>query len=203
MKAWIVAVSLLLVACHHHAGPPGTPHGNDLILGSMGIPEFSTTANRCPSANGEGHIVLTFPDGQKRVKGDCKGGVMVGDWKAWYQNGAVVWEASLKSGLLDGSFVSWHPNDQKMAQVHYADGAATGTLKAWWYNGKKRAEGDYVGGKKNGCWETWHDNGQKATKGAFSDDAQVLTWLGWTPTGDKRKQELGGEAAHGKCMITL
>jgi hypothetical protein len=31
----------------------------------------------------------------------------------------------------------------------------------------------------------------------------VKTWLHWTETGTKSKQELGGEAAHGACLITL
>jgi antitoxin component YwqK of YwqJK toxin-antitoxin module len=199
------ALALLLAGCTHHSGSPGTPHGNDLILGPMGIPEFSTSSSpaRCPSPNGEGKVKLTFGNGKDRVKGECKGGVMVGDWKAWYENGAVVWKASFKDGLLVGVFTSWHSNDEKMARVTFHAGVADGGFKAWHYNGQKRAEGDYVGGKKNGCWETWHDNGQKATKGAYADDQQVLTWLTWTPTGSKSKQELGGEATHGKCLITL
>jgi antitoxin component YwqK of YwqJK toxin-antitoxin module len=204
MRAILVSL-VLLAACHGH-GPaaPGMAHGNDLVIGPLGIPEFSTEPNRCPSQNGEGKIKLTFSNGKDRVKGECKGGLKIGDWKAWYENGAVVWEAHFNgSGLLDGDFTAWHSNDEKMARVTYRDGHAEGGFKAWHYNGKKRAEGDYAGGKKNGCWETWHDNGQKATKGTYSDDQQVLTWLNWTATGDKSKQELGGEASHGKCLVTI
>jgi antitoxin component YwqK of YwqJK toxin-antitoxin module len=76
-------------------------------------------------------------------------------------------------------------------------------MKAWWYNGEKRMEGDFVGGKKNGCWETWHENGQKESKGTYSDDQQVSTWLAWTSSGAKSKQKLGGNAAHGSCLITF
>src|SRR5258708_5292128 len=117
----LVLICLLLAGCPHHSGAPGTPHGNELILGAMGIPEFSTSPNRCLSSNGEGHIKLTFDNGKDRVKGECKGGVMVGDWKAWYDNGAVVWKASFKGGMLDGGFTSYHPNDEKMAEVDYRE----------------------------------------------------------------------------------
>src|SRR4051812_31165729 len=94
----------LLAGCPHHAGSPGTSHGNELILSAMGIPEFSTVSSpaRCPSANGEGKVKLTFANGKDRVKGECKGGLMVGEWKAWYDNGAVVWKTSFKSGVIDG-----------------------------------------------------------------------------------------------------
>lgn len=203
-RSLVFLASFVAAACAHHSGGPGTAHGNDVILGMMGIPEFSKSASTCPSRNGEGDIKLTFANGKDRVKGHCKGGLKVGDWKAWYENGAVVWKASFdERGLLTGGFTSWYPNDEKMAEVDYKEGLADGKMKAWHFNGKKRAEGEYQGGKKQGCWETWHDNGQKASKGTYSDDAQVLTWLSWTPSGAKSKQELGGEAAHGKCLITF
>lgn len=204
MKTLFIALSLtILTACPHHNGPPGTPHGNEIILGAAGIPAFPTERYRCPTPSGEGDIKLTFDNGKTRIKGECRGGVMVGTWKAWYQNGAKVWVASFKHGMLDGDFTSWHPNDNKQAEVTYREGLAVGTMKAWWYNGEKRMEGDFIAGRKNGCWETWHDNGQKASKGTYSDDAQVSTWLAWTASGAKSKQKLGGNAAHGSCLITF
>ena len=56
MKLTSVFALLLIAGCPHHSASPGTQHGNELILGAMGIPEFSTSANRCPSQNGEGKI---------------------------------------------------------------------------------------------------------------------------------------------------
>src|SRR5260221_8142448 len=104
MKFPSLLALLLLAGCPHHSGSQGQSHGNDLILGAMGIPEFSTSPNRCPSGNGEGKIKLTYSNGKDRVKGECHGGVMVGDWKAWYDNGAIVWKAQFHSGMLDGDF---------------------------------------------------------------------------------------------------
>jgi hypothetical protein len=205
MRTLIVVSATLLTACPRpHYGPPDTPHGNDILLDAYGLPATPTSQFRCPSqAAGEGEIKLTFGDGKTRVKGECRGGLMVGTWKAWYQNGAKVWEATFKHGVLDGEFESWHPNDQKQAQLTYREGRGQGTFKAWWYNGEKRAQGDFLAGQKNGCWELWHDNGQKAMKGTYSDDQQVETWLSWTASGQKSKQKLGGTAAHGACLITF
>jgi antitoxin component YwqK of YwqJK toxin-antitoxin module len=208
MKTWLASIApislALLAACPSHHGSLGQAHANDIILSKEGIASFVGSPNRCPGPNPDGEIKLTYDNGKNRVKGECRGGVMVGGWKAWYDNGAVVWEASFnKGGLLDGELTSYYANDQKMARVGYREGVPEGKFDAWWFNGKKRIEGEFVGGKKNGCWETWHENGQKASKGTYADDRQVLTWLNWTPSGQKSKQSLGGEAAHGSCLITI
>src|SRR4051812_19196589 len=112
MITYMQHISLCLVlglaGCPHHSGSVGQSHGNDIVLGAMGSPEFATSPSRCPSQNGEGHVKLTYGNGKDRVKGECKGGVMVGDWKAWYDNGAVVWKATFHSGMLDGNFTSWY-----------------------------------------------------------------------------------------------
>ena len=203
MRALIFLSVLLLSGCPRHHGPPGTPHGNDIILSAIGIASFPSSQYRCPTSNGEGDIKLTFDNGKDRVKGECRGGVMVGKWKAWYTNGALAWVAHFKHGMLHGDFTSWHPNDEEQARVEYREGQPIGKLKAWWYNGEKRAEGEFIGGRKNGCWETWHDNGQKESKGTYSDDQQVETWLHWSPSGEKSKQKLGGNARNGGCLITF
>ena len=56
---------------------------------------------------------------------------------------------------------------------------------------------------RNGCWETYHSDGKKASKGTWSDDVRDLKWVYWSETGDKRKEKLGGEAKHGKCIVNI
>src|SRR5262245_61021908 len=94
----------LLSACPRHYGTQSTRSGNDIVLTDEGIPAFPGSVQRCPSPNGEGKVELSYEGGKKRVRGECHGGVMVGDWKAWYENGAVVWKASFEHGRLEGKF---------------------------------------------------------------------------------------------------
>jgi antitoxin component YwqK of YwqJK toxin-antitoxin module len=196
----IVATTLLLVGCpKRHTGGPETPSGNDLLLNRIGYPSHVTSPQRCPSPNGEGKIELSFSNGQRRVGGECRGGVMVGDWEAWYTNGATVWKSSFQHGLLQGKFRSWHANDEKMVEVAFDKGVPHGKLRAWWRNGKKRAQGEFAAGQMIGCWESWHDNGQKESKGAYAEGRKVKDWTYWSATGQKREERLGGDASQGKC----
>lgn len=200
--AVIAVAAAALPGCpKRHTGGPNTPHGNNLLLSRTGYPSFSNQAKRCPSRNGDGSIELSFDSGGKRVKGKCAGGLMVGDWKAWYTNGAVVWKASFKHGMLDGKFQSWWANDNKRAEVRYREGVADGDVRTWHHNGKKWEKGQFVGGKRAGCWTTWHENGEKASKGAYNGGTKVGTWTYWTASGKKRKEKLGGETAQGKCGL--
>ncbi len=175
-------------------------------LDAQGAPTIfkGNPPQRCPSKNGEGDVQASWPNGETRYKGECKGGLMVGKWKAWHANGETHWKAKLVDGQFRGTFKSWHPTGKKMARISYADsGLRDGTFKAWHRNGKQSVAGKYIKGVQQGCWESWHPNGQKRSKGTYADGQRVLTWLSWSPTGTKGKDKLGGTATHGKCLITL
>jgi hypothetical protein len=192
-----------LAGCAHN-GTLSTPYSNTLIIGRAGIPEFLGQANRCPSGLGDGNVQKSWTtSGKKMFSGKCSSGLMVGAWTAYFENGATEWTAHFEAGVLTGEFHSFYANDQKRAKVSFAEGLPTGAYKSWHFNGEKEATGQFVGGKKNGCWETWHENGKQASKGTWSDDTQVETWLYWTPEGQRRKEKLGGDAAHGGCLFTL
>jgi antitoxin component YwqK of YwqJK toxin-antitoxin module len=203
MTRCILFVALASIAGCAHYGDQSTPSSNTLVMGRAGIPEFLGGTNRCPAANGEGAIQKTWANGEVLHKGTCTGGLMTGQWTAYYENGAKEWTAFFEGGLIVGTFKSWWANDQERASVAFVQGVPDGTFKSWHLNGQLAMQGKYVGGKPNGCWETWHDNGQVASKGTYANGTPVLTWLYWTADGAKRKDKLGGEATNGQCLVTL
>lgn len=199
---WCAVIAVLSFGCAH-TGTLSTPSGNHLSLGNHGLNVFPGRPVPCPMGTGDGEVLKSWDTGKKRVRGQCLGGLMVGEWKAWYQNGALEWTATFSGGLMVGVFHSFFANDQQRAKVMYRDGFPEGEAKLWHFGGKVAAKGSYVGGRKNGCWEEWHPNGEKASKGTWADDRQVATWLYWTLDGTRRKEKLGGEPLHGECLLTL
>lgn len=197
----LLAASVMLAGCGD-AGTLATRYGDDILLDKYGIPSFLGQPNTCPGQFPDGTIQLSWDSGETRVKGWCDRGRMIGIWKAYYENGALHWKASFKRGLVVGTFKSWWANDEPKATASFQKGLPEGSFKAWHFNGEMAAKGKHVGGKKNGCWETWHENGQKASKGTYADNDKVLSWLYWTASGEKQKDEYGGSAIHGKCLIT-
>ena len=157
----------------------------------------------CPPGTHDGTIKLAWETGAPKIAGTCAGGIMVGDWTGWYPNGEKRWEARLVDGRFEGTFKGYYPNKEKRVEVPFSGGLPNGAFKAWWDNGEVREKGQLIGGKRNGCWESWHPSGEKASKGTYADDERVLTWLTWSASGVKKKEKLGGDAIHGKCLITL
>ena len=79
-----------------------------------------------PPEHLQGLAVLAndWDNGKKLVKGTCRGGLMVGAWKGFFENGAVEWEATMEAGVIVGTFKSFYANDQKRAVVGFKDGAS-------------------------------------------------------------------------------
>lgn len=200
-----IILSAGLVSGCRFTGGPNTPHGNHLLFNPDGLLHGGHLLRPmdCDRSMGEGRIRLTFPNGKKRVVGHCQGGLRVGPWKAWYTNGAPVWNATFESGRIVGQLKLFHPNGRKLAVHTFSEGALNGRYQAWWPNGRLKIKGAFVANKRNGCWESWHESGRKASKGTYADDQKVLSWLYYTATGQRRKEALGGEAKHGRCMLVL
>jgi hypothetical protein len=157
----------------------------------------------CPRESGDGTYQLTWRNGKKMVKGQCRGGLYAGTWKAWHENGEKMWEVSFDAGRPNGEFRSFWPNGQERVKVGYANGVLDGKFKAWHAGGQMAAVGDYQGGKRAGCWETYFDDGVHESKGAYNNGTKVKSWLYWDRQGGKRREKYGGEATQGACLLML
>ena len=118
MSALLVGLVCGASACKH-TGDLRTRDDGYLALDNDGVPRGGVEY-RCPSNNGEGQIRLTHANGKKRLEGECKGGVMVGRWKGFYENGATAWKAAFEHGRLAGRFESSYANDKRRAEVDFA-----------------------------------------------------------------------------------
>ena len=91
-------------------------------------------------------IVFDFyENGEKKLDGNYRKGLMNGKWTYYYENGQKKVEAMMKDGKLDEKATRWHEN------------------------GKKESEGTYKNGEQDGLWTEWYENGQKSYEGTFKD----------------------------------
>jgi antitoxin component YwqK of YwqJK toxin-antitoxin module len=72
--------------------------------------------------------VMFYENKQKRLEGAYKNQLRNGNWKAWYENGAIWSEGDYKDGKRNGKGISYHPNGNKYIEGIYRNDIRVG---AW------------------------------------------------------------------------
>jgi antitoxin component YwqK of YwqJK toxin-antitoxin module len=90
-----------------------------------------------------------------------------------YKNGQIKVEGSYKGGMLDDKQTGWFENGQKELEVNFKDGNREGKLTLWSENGQKLFEENYKDGKTDGKFTWWNKNGQIKKEANFKDGKLV------------------------------
>ena len=69
-----------------------------------------------------GKKLCKYENGQNRVEGKYKDGLLDGIWTEWYENGQIEAEENYKDGKQDGKWTVWYMNGQKYREINYKDG---------------------------------------------------------------------------------
>jgi len=135
-----------------------------------------------------GPVFSLFENGNKKMNGTFKEGLMMGEWvfywpeenqilaKGQYVNGdgkefdpeheyKISWIT--KNGR-EGVWEYYYQNGNQWFEKTYEDGIPMGEYLEWWYNGEKKEEGAFKGLSnrgfpvKVGKWTYWYETGQKS-----------------------------------------
>lgn len=79
-------------------------------------------------------------NGVKSMEGPLQNGLRNGEWKSWYDDGALWSVGSFKNGKREGKGLVFHAN------------------------GKKFIEGSYLSGERIGKWSWWDEDGNSLTE---------------------------------------
>lgn len=157
----------------------------------------------------EGNIVsgAFYQDGEKVGEGiTLKDGVRDGEWKEFYNNGALKAEGKYDNGLKVGTWKYYHPNgqleqtgkfDEKgrlqgkwvwyypsgnlLREEHYIDGMADGLMTEYDEAGNVIAEGEYIEGLEEGPWI--YEYGDFREEGSYSYGYRNGIWKSYDTTG--------------------
>jgi hypothetical protein len=107
-----LALTFLASACNPYRNNAASVRdASHLPIYDYGAPDGFMVSRpvACPPGTQDGDIQLAWDSGAKQIRGRCQGGVMVGEWKAWYANGEDRWLAMFAGGKLVGEFEGWYP----------------------------------------------------------------------------------------------
>ena len=147
-----------------------------------------------------GKVFDFYDNGQKKLDGNYRKGLMNGKWMYYHENGQIYVQGRFIDG--DGSNLSelsgvpfngrtgrwnaWFKNGQKESEGTYKSGIQIGKYEKWFENGKKKYEETYKDGELNGKWTEWFENGQKKSEETYKDGQLDGKVKGYYENGQKR-----------------
>jgi len=151
-----------------------------------------------------GKVFDLWDNGNKKLEGSYKDGLMNREWIWYYDDGKKFVEGYYIYGTgenyiidenvlipldgADGRWTYWYPDGQKRSEGIFINGEEDGLWTYWSENGQKEEEGTLRDGKKDGIWTWWYENGQEQLEGTFKDGKGEGIWTYWYENGQKKQE---------------
>ena len=100
-----------------------------------------------------GSVFALYDNGQKKLNGRYRKGLMNGLWKYYYENGQIRYQGSFVNG--DGSYPDNYSDSLKLKYPPF--GGRKSRWTGWYENGQKKEEGTYKDGFRHGNWTYYTD----------------------------------------------
>jgi antitoxin component YwqK of YwqJK toxin-antitoxin module len=102
-----------------------------------------------------------WDNGAKKDEGSFNSGVIVGEWKGWYNNGKLNYSGKYNSiGKKNGKWMYWHETGQPREECGYVNGIKHGSYKQWFDKGMfVDTQGKYKKGHQHGEWKYFYETG--------------------------------------------
>jgi len=126
-----------------------------------------------------GKVFDFYENGQKKLDGNYRNGLMNGKWTYYHENGQIYVQGRFIDG--DGSNLS------ELSGVPF--NGRTGRWNVWFKNGQKESEGTYRNGNLIGKFEIWLDDGTKVWEHYNNDDGtrdSTKLTIQWYENGQKQ-----------------
>ena len=126
-----------------------------------------------------GKVFDFYDNGQKKLDGNYRKGLMNGKWTYYHENGQIYVQGRFIDG--DGSNLS------ELSDVPF--NGRTGRWNGWFKNGQKKSEGTYRNGNLIGKYEKWFKNGTIKREVYNNDDGtrdSTKLTIQWYENGQKQ-----------------
>lgn len=94
-----------------------------------------------------GEMITYHENGQRKELATYTDGSLTGPFKAYDNEGTVVFEGNLTDGKKSGTWVTWYDDTQKRQECQYENDALSGRCTYWFIDGHLQREETYSDGK--------------------------------------------------------
>ena len=128
-----------------------------------------------------------FENGNIKVKGQYRGGLMIGEWVYYYESGDVKMTGSFIGGDgtqigkfsnipingRHGIWISYYENGNQQVQIDYKNGSKHGKFYEFYENGQIKKEKYYINDIKDGVVYHYYESGKIKLKRYFKNGKKV------------------------------
>lgn len=106
-----------------------------------------------------------------------------GEWKYYFDNGALKSIEVFTNGQLNGISKNYYKNGQLSIETNYVNGLAQGLSKSFYISGELKSEGYYLDNERHGVWNYYYQNGILEASEYYYDGKITGVQLSYDRTG--------------------
>ncbi|WP_417612933.1 toxin-antitoxin system YwqK family antitoxin [Owenweeksia hongkongensis] len=138
----------------------------------------------------DGEVRQYYPNGALINRVTFKNGVRSGNNLVYHDNGNLQLEESYdQEGMLDGKFLEYFEDGQLKYKGQYGAGVKVGLWETYREDGSLEEINEYNRDQFNGLQKVYHKNGQLGVIGEAVNDHEVKNWIYLDLDGDTLKVE--------------
>ena len=140
--------------------------------------------------------VSYFPNGRKMASGVYLDEKKDSTWQFFSEsNGNLVSQEHYKAGIMDGESRVFYP-EGALSELHYfRQGLRDGPWEQYYTDGKIKLRGTYQAGDKQGSFKTFYTSGLPMIVGQYISGHQTGTWIYYDEKGTVSKKEIYDKGA--------
>jgi antitoxin component YwqK of YwqJK toxin-antitoxin module len=97
-----------------------------------------------------------------------------GQYRSWYESGALSCEGQFMDGRREGTWRWWHETGEPLGVCTYE--ADFGQYTGWFPDGRLHLRGPQRGPRREGLWTEYYPSGRVHLTGGYREDRQHGLW---------------------------
>ncbi|GHN02556.1 hypothetical protein WSM22_40450 [Cytophagales bacterium WSM2-2] len=136
----------------------------------------------------DGFYKKWYPNGQLNLDGSYENNRKAGDWKVYYDDGALQETAHFVNDSLDGKLETFFKSGKKSSESVYSRNKRNGQVTVWYENGQIAEQFLTKDDRKDGPGLFFYSNGKKKFEAEFTNDDFNGTYTEYLDNGTLFKQ---------------
>lgn len=137
-----------------------------------------------------GDFKFWYDNGAIYEKGQYINGKYNGSYERFYDNGNKYIKVNFINGTFDESYDEWHKNGKIKKECYYHKGKQVGFIRYYYESGQMKIESQCSGEIRDGLYQEWYENEQRKEWSFYLNNIPQQEMLKWDEDGTLHRIEI-------------